>query len=312
MALRKRFAKKKRSLKERAEEIIRTNPQYRGLIEEARKRGKLEEVVRAIDSGKLKVKKDIKEYKFADLLYHAVLSKSGVMKKIKKQGLKASVPSEYKSWGDSQPAIYFFGKVDEKYLYKGKSPFSGRVYSTFFRGRRTEAPHEEAVQYVVDVRGKLRRESAKEKRDVKIFEKEVGIVSVDAEKLAKHGIKLYPDPEIKGSYVLVDEKTGKLVERLPPELLGFVVEVDREALLKKVEPIAEEKAKKQFEEEKKNPFTAELASSKDYYEHLKKEQMGLEARREVEKELRKKMDEEFIRRIIEYEKEKPLKRKKRE
>jgi|GEM_PF-6778650 len=310
-ALNKKAMKKTeiKKLREEKSDLMRANPQYMGLLETAEKMGKLKEAIKAIKSGKLKVKRDIKDYNFQNLAYHATMMEpeKRVTKVMKKEGLKAFVPKEYGA--GAKPGIYFFGSVNPKYLFKGKK--LGKYYEEVFKKRKLVLPpHEKVVKYATDPKEKLAREERKKGERLRIYDKRVGVVAVDAEKLAKKGIKFAEDPEIRNAYILVNAKTGEPIKKLPPKLLEFVIEADREGAIKKVEPIAKKEARKRVSEMEKNEYYKEILGGeegKKAWEEIKKKgAMNSLAQKEYEKELRKKLDEHAIKRIVKHEEEKPL------
>ena len=305
----------KQRVEQAAEKIERENPQYAGLIREARKRKKLPEAIRAISSGKLKVKTVKPEAYF----YHGALpEKKGELKK----GLEARGIKEYKKRGGYNPeenaAIYTFGEIPKEYLYKGRV-FSKEFENNLAQVETAKTPQEQAISYPKEKLDRVNRDRANKGLQLKNLEEYApSLIMGNAKELKKRGIGFALDPEIKGtrgsakSYILVNMKTGKPISKLDPKLMRIITP-NKKQVMRKAEGIARSKKMERvsYEESAEKHFM----TREEYEKYMKeKEWVGrenlkdMEFAKELKKQFRREVDKTAAEDVVNSESEKALRR----
>ncbi len=298
-----------------ADKVARENPQYAGLLKEAKKKGKLLQALSAIHSGKLKLK-SIKPQKYA---YHGALPEKA--EELKQKGLEARGIKEYKKKkgynAEKNAAIYVFaGKVPDEYLYKGRV-FSKEFEENLPKVKTTKTPQEQAINYPREKLDRINKQRLrKHLPQVKMEERDPSLVMVNLEELRKRGIGLAVDPEITGpsakSYILVDLKTRKPIKKLDPKLMR-VITPDKEKAMREARRVAEQKEINfpPYEQSAEKHFM----SREEYEKYVKEKKRALknqikerEFEKRIKQEFNKDLDEKGIEDVIKAEEEKALKK----
>ncbi len=288
-----------------AERIARENPQYAGLLKEAKKRGKLKEVEDAILSGKLKLRR----VKPETYVYHGALPKEA--QQIREKGLEARGIKEYEKKKGYNPkenaAIYVFGKVPDEYIYKGKV-FSEEFEKGIPQVKTTKTPAKQAMKYPEEKLDRINRERRRKGLPEKqMSDYKPSLIMANIKELAKEGIGLAFDPEITGrtkSYILVDKKTGKPVGKLDPRLMK-IISPDKEQIMRRAKQEAEKElkyGKRRYDNSPQRNFMTE----KEYEEYMHPALEREFYKKFTEKEMRKGLDEQAIKDIISFESEKAV------